>query len=342
MVDQFYQVFCRYADDLLRLMETHVVRSLGEDGLEPGVSGYDAEHKQTWREFLKHCRGWNRKLVDKEVGRILKSMAGLVADMDSDSDDDDEGEGRSSSNSASDLASFRSTLETYMEYARWVYMSSLTDSNADPVDDIPAIQLSDFVSYFVNVLTRQRAVKTGMFLSYDELNQAKVIQPCIVDALRRTIPEKVYTSLIKARLASARNRRQHSTSGAGYTTSHSLGSNAMGRSRRPLVRSEMMRSDMMSSRSVAERLQARPQTLITSAAAALAAKRQVIAKRPPSTPQNVDPEPEKAAPISTADVPTIESQESEGKVIAVNLDESMQTEDFRSEAEPPSQLEDAE
>lgn len=322
MVAQFYQVCCSYADDLLRLMEMHVVKSLRDEELTPSMPEYDDLYKRTWRLVLKHCRGWNRKLVDEEVTRILKSMAGLVADVDSDSDSEDE----DTSATSPELASYRSTLETYMEYARWVYMSSLTDSDADPVDDIPTVQLSDFVNYFVTTLTRQRAVKTGMFLTYDESNRAQVIRPCIVEALRRTIPERVYNGLIKSRLAQAQHKYR--------SRRHSLSSGSSTPQRRPIVRSRMLNSSMMSSRSVAERIRTKPQPLVTSASDVLAAKRQAAARAATPNLEMVDSEPASAT-ISTADVPVanVDGPEGEGAVIAVNLDRSMRTDDFRSESE---------
>jgi len=256
MLAQFYHIFRNYADDILSLMSTHAMSEVKryfekDSSITTKSPEFQHMYAKTWRDFLKHSRTWDRKLLDQEVVRILKSMAGLVADLDSDSEsseDEDEDLG-----DAVELSSYRDTLQTYLEYARWTLMSSLTDSNVDPVDDIPAVALSDFVCYFVDTLTRQRAVKKNLFLSYDELNQSHVIRPCLVNAIKRTIPQSVYQALLKAKLENTKSRYRNRGRNSAVSTSTSQSLRSTG-SRRPLVASGLLQSDMMSSRAIAARM----------------------------------------------------------------------------------------
>ncbi len=264
MLEEFYHIFRDYANDILSLMQEHTVsevkRVLREQGLTEVSSNDDAYKRvfgKVWRHFLKHSRSWGKNLLDKEVVRILKGMAGLVADLESDSDsdsdhdddDDDSDPLAEDTTSASELSVYRDTLATYLEYARWSLMHSLTNSDTDPVDDIPVVPVSDFVCYFIDELTRQRSIKKNLFLGYDELNQAAVIKPCILTSVRRTIPQSVYQALLAARLQFSRTRRGR---GSNLSTRPPPSSR---RSRTPLVRaSDQFGSDMMSSRAVAARI----------------------------------------------------------------------------------------
>lgn len=256
MMAQFYEIFSSYANDILSLMRerTHHETKLDLDAYEDDdVPVEDRKSKQEiftqyWRQFLKHIRKWDRKTLDQEVVRILKSMAGLVADIQSDSDSED-----SDDEGGEEPEGYRDVLNTYLEYARWIFMGSLTDSDAEPVDDIPVVDLSDFVCYFTDAMTRQRSVKNctnpkpgvvlNTFLEYNEVNQAAVIKPCIVAALRRTIPKNVYRALLKVRLDNSRSRFR------------SRGSSTSMASSAPLVHVKTQFSrDMMSSRAVASRM----------------------------------------------------------------------------------------
>lgn len=252
-VVEFYNIFQEYSNNLVTLLsenaESRVRQHLAQElELAPSDAEYKREYKQlfakTWSQYLKHARKWNQTLLDREVVRILKSMAGIVADLDSDSDSEDD-EGRDVPEFEEDLATYRDSLSTYLEYARWKFMESVTDSDSDPVDDIPATSLPSFVCYFVHELTRHRAVKNNMFLDYDEVNQSKVLEPCIMAALRRTIPPTVYTALLKANMTRSRNHRSMQSS-AGHRSRHR---------RQPVVRaSTQFSADMMSSRAVAARI----------------------------------------------------------------------------------------
>jgi hypothetical protein len=340
MLAQFCHIFHNYADDLLSLMQTHVISQV-KISFEKAGEQVDSKspafvhvYGQTWRDFLKHCRKWDRKLLDQEVVRIFKSMAGLVVDLDSDSESDSE---EDKEVSTEELSSYRDTLQTYLEYARWTLMSSLTASDADPVDDIPAVALADFVCYFVDTLTRQRAVKKNLFLEYDETNQYQVIRPCLVNALQRTIPRAVYQALLKARLENSKNAcRNRSRSTSSYATSHSLNRSS---GPQPLVSSGLLKSDMMSSRAIAARMNTDGLRNTMASAASSVAMPAYTPKRLPKPvrkerQEDKSEEPPRDVPqvMSTAHVKSDAISSSPEDVLQVNLDESMRTEDFRSSA----------
>ena len=120
--------------------------------------------------------------------------------------------------------------------------------DADPVDDIPVFSLSDFLCFFVDYLTKHRAIRKNLFLTYDETNQAQVIQPCLLNAIRKSLPHNVERKLLEAQLAyakSLRRRRHHHPSHQQSTRGGVMGS----RRKPPLVKaSSQFDSHMMSSR----------------------------------------------------------------------------------------------
>ena len=191
VINEFYQIFRNYADSFMTILQHHAVSEMnamaeeeGETFPKHGSRAYNDIFQSDWKQYLKCARTWDRITLDKEVDRILKRMAGVVADLDDDPSDSEEEQESDIQMDKSELEPYRETLETYIECARWSYMGSLVPNAKTPVDDIPAISLSDFLCYFVAELTKHRAVKKNMFLDYDELNQASVLKPVLIHTLK--------------------------------------------------------------------------------------------------------------------------------------------------------------
>ena len=221
----------------------------GETFPKHGSRAYNDIFQSDWKQYLKCARTWDRITLDKEVDRILKRMAGVVADLDDDPSDSEEEQESDIQMDKSELEPYRETLETYIECARWSYMGSLVPNAKTPVDDIPAISLSDFLCYFVAELTKHRAVKKNMFLDYDELNQASVLKPVLIHTLQKTIPKKVYNALVQSRL-----RDMQKSHASMRSRGHSSSRTSSSRNNVLVHARDQFGPDMLSSRARASRM----------------------------------------------------------------------------------------
>lgn len=234
----------------------------------------------------------------------------MSGDYDDDDDNDDEDNDKDATIPDA-LRPYYGNLETYVELARWSYMADVAQSSSAPVDDIPQIQPSDFLAYFLNYFTRQPSVENQSFMNYDEMNRNSVIEASMRSALKKSIPPTVLGSLM--------------------TSSQSRPSSRL---RKPLSVKDQFSPDMMSSRAVAFRSQTKSQT-----AQEETKKIEEVEEEMDEEPQEEEeeskvPVEQRALGTTTAAVQLGENkdaQDNEDGVERVDLD-TLQTQDFKSES----------
>lgn len=167
---EFRDVFGQYVSDVIENIDEHRRES-------PHIS---------WKSLWREVRTFSPQKMDGEVKCLVELSDGRVP----------------GTSTEEDIADAQAHQEMLLECARWTFMRSLISNTSDPVDDIPAISLGDFISRVLAALADHNSIRDETYLEETSATRQLILEQCLTTALRQTIPRSVYKALVSARLRS--------------------------------------------------------------------------------------------------------------------------------------------